>query len=117
MTIELEKRTKTFALRIIRLAGDLPQNRVGDVIGRQVLKSGTSVGANYVEARRASSTRHFVSLLEIATREAAETLYWLDLLIEGEIIAQNKLHPLRQECSELVAILTTSARTAKRRRE
>jgi len=110
---EMQQRTKQFALRIIKLVARLPKNRFGDVIGRQVLKSGTSIGANYAEASRASSKRHFVSLVEIAQREASETLYWLDLLRESQTFTSRQLSPLQGECRELLAILTAMGRTAK----
>jgi len=113
---DISKRTKAFALRIIRLASKLPKNRFGDMIGRQVLKSGTSIGANYAEAVRASSKKHFISLVEIASREAAETLYWLELLSESSTFTRRQLTAVQQECRELLAILTASARTAKRRK-
>jgi len=74
MHADLRTRTKDFALRIINLSGSLPQNRAGDVLGRQILKSGTSVGANWREACRASSKRHFITITEICLREADETL-------------------------------------------
>ncbi len=105
---------KQFALRIIRLATKLPSGRVADVIGRQLLKSGTSVGANYREAQRASTKRHFVSIIEIATREADETLYWLELLEESETIKPALLTDLMKECTELLAILVATGRSAKR---
>ncbi len=110
---ELRKRTKHFALRIIKLAAGLPAGRVGDVMGRQILKSGTSVGANYREALRASSRRHFISTLEISLREADETLYWLELLSESQIIKPSFLHALIDESNQLVAILAATVRTAK----
>lgn len=113
---EMRNRTKQFALRIIRLASKLPKDRVGDVLGRQILKSGTSIGANYAEATRASSRRHFVSLIEIAAREAAETLYWLELLSESRTMKPSLLTSLTDECNQLLAILTASGRTAKRRK-
>ena len=112
---ELRKRTKGFALRIIKLAASLPANRVGDVIGRQILKSGTSVGANYREALRASSKRQFISTLEISLREADETSYWLELLAESGIVSPTRLHALADENSQLVAILAATVRTAKKR--
>src|SRR5690625_136062 len=93
----IEKRTKDFALRIIKLVSVLPQNQVGYVLGRQLLKSGTSIGANYHEANHASSRKHFISTMEIAQREAAETSYWLGLLTEAEIMPKNRLIPLIQE--------------------
>jgi four helix bundle protein len=111
---ELRNRTKRFALRIIKLSGAMPRNRTGDVLGRQVLRSGTSVGANYREALRASSRRHFVTTLEIAIREGEETGYWLELLAGSGTIKPSRLSDLTRECDELVAILTATVRTAKR---
>jgi four helix bundle protein len=112
---ELRTRTKQFSLRVIRLVGELPGNRYGEVFGRQLLKSGTSIGANYREALRASSRRHFASTLEIACREADETHYWLELLAEAEIIKPQRLAPLLDECDQLIAILTATIRSTKRR--
>jgi four helix bundle protein len=112
---ELRNRTKQFALRIIKLASSLSANRVGHTLGRQILKSGTSIGANYHEALRASSKRHFISTLEISLREADETLYWLELLAESEIVKPSRLAALTDECNQLVAILAATIRTAKKR--
>ncbi len=112
--LEMENRTRRFALRIIGLVSRLPDGRVGDVLGRQILKSGTSIGANYSEAARASSRRHFISIVEIAAREAAETLYWLKLLSDSETVKPDRLADLTDECTQLLAILTASGRTAKR---
>lgn len=84
-------------------------------MGRQVLKSGTSIGANYREAARASSKRHFITTLEIAQREADETLYWLELLIDTETVSRQQLSELIKGCDELVAILTAAIKTAKSR--
>jgi four helix bundle protein len=112
---EMRSRTKQFALRIVRLSAALPNHREADVLGRQVLKSGTSVGANYREALRASSRRHFTTILETALREADETDYWLELLLESSVVKPNRLRPLMAECKELVAILSATVRTTKRR--
>ena len=112
---ELRKRTKNFALRIIKLAESLPRGRASDILGGQVLKAGTSVGANYREALRASSKRHFISILEIALREADETSYWLELLAESGIIKPARLGPLADEANQLIAILVATIRTAKKR--
>ena len=111
----LKRRTEVFGLRIIKLVAALPKNRICDVLGRQTLKAGTSVGANYREALRTSSKRHFITTLEIAQREADETDYWLTLIQESGQIGEQRLQPLRQECHELIVILTASIRTAKRR--
>ncbi|MEM6853812.1 MAG: four helix bundle protein [Planctomycetota bacterium] len=110
---ELLARTKKFGVRIIKLSAALPKNQVGDTIGRQLLRSGTSVGANYHEACHASSNRHFITTMEVAQREARETEYWLDLVEQAELINPHQLADLRAECSELIAILTASIRTAK----
>jgi four helix bundle protein len=113
---EMQDRTRKFALRIVRLAASLPNGRIGDVLGRQLLKSGTSIGANYREACRASSRRHFVTTLEISTREADESQYWLELLAESGLIKASRLSNLMKECTEIVAILTAACRTAKGKR-
>ena len=112
---DLLKRTKDFALRIIKLVSALPKDRLGDILGRQILKSGTSVGANYREALRASSKRHFTTTIEIAEREADETLYWLELLFESAIIKPTRLSALMKENQELLRILSATAVTSKRR--
>jgi four helix bundle protein len=112
---DMRKRTKDFALRIIRLANALPNNRAGDVLGRQVLKSGTSIGANHREALRASSKKHFISTTKIVLREADETLYWLELLSESGIVRPSRLVGLMDECNQLVAIFAATIKTARRR--
>ena len=113
MKENLPDRTKAFALRVIKLSGALPNNRLGNVLGHQVLKSGTSIGANWREARRASSKRHFVSTTEICIREADETAYWLELLSESEVVKSSRVIAIRDECNQLVAILTAIAKRAK----
>jgi four helix bundle protein len=111
---EMRDRTKLFALRVIKLVSSIPKsNPTANVLGRQVLRSGTSVGANYREALRASSKKHFVSLLEIALRECDETAYWLELLVEGGIFPKEKLASLQSECEELIRILAATRRTAR----
>jgi four helix bundle protein len=112
---DMKKRTRQFALRIIRLSMALPKGREADILGRQLLKSGTSIGANYREAVRASSRRHFVTNLEICLREGDETIYWLELLAEAEIMPAKRLSELVDECNQLVAIMTATVRTAKRK--
>ena len=111
----LRLRTKQFALRIIRLVAAMPKTRFGDVLGRQILRSGTSVGANYREALRASSRKHFISTLEIVLREADETLYWLELIAESEILKPSLLAALTKECDELIAIFVSTIRSTKGR--
>jgi four helix bundle protein len=110
---DLKVRTKQFALRILRLYTALPLTPVAQVLGKQVLRSGTSVGAHYREAHRARSTAEFVSKLEVALQELDETTYWLELLVEGGIVAENLLSGLSAEGSELIAILVASVKRAK----
>lgn len=111
---EMEERTKRFALRIIKLAAALPRDRQGDILGRQVLKSGTSIGANYREAGHASSRKHFITLIEISQREAAETVYWLELIAESNMMGKTRMTPLIDESRQLLAILTSTIRSAKK---
>jgi four helix bundle protein len=111
----LRQRTKKFALRILRLYSALPKSTEAQVIGKQLLRSGTSVGAHYREAFRARSTAEFISKVEVALQELDETDYWLELLIDGKIIAERKLQALRAEVNELMGILVSAAKSAKRR--
>ena len=113
---ELEKRTKAFALKIIRLVTELPKGKIGDVLGYQLLKSGTFIGANYREANRAASRVDFIHRINIVEKEANETLYWLELLSESGIVDKQRLGPLMAECNELVAIFTASGKTSKAKR-
>jgi four helix bundle protein len=106
-------RTKEFALRVIKLVSALPRGAVGDVLGRQLLKAATSVGANYREALRASSRRHSTSIIEITAREADEALYWLELLAESGVMKPSRLSKLIEECGELVAIFASTAKTTR----
>ena len=112
---EMVERTKRFALQIIRLAVKLPRNDVAGVIARQFLRSGTSVGANYREAARSTTKKQFTSILTIALREADETLYWLELLAESETVKPELLADVVDECRQIVAILTASVKTARKR--
>ena len=113
MKEELEKRTKLFALEIVNFVAALPSNRICDVMGRQLLKSGTSIGANYREAGRAESHADFIHKIAICEKESAETQYWLELFLEGKLAKVEKSEKLRQEASELLAIFVASGRTAK----
>lgn len=113
---DLRARTKAFALRIIRLYVSLPRTQEGQVIGRQVLKSGTSPGAHYREAFRARSTAEYLSKIGGALQELDETTFWLELLIESGIVPAKRLADLLNEANELIAIFTSSAKSAKRRK-
>jgi four helix bundle protein len=112
---DLRSRTKKFALRVIRLYCALPKSTEAQVIGKQLLKSGTSVGAQYREATRARSNAEFISKLETGLMELDESLYWIELLIEGQIVKGNRLEPLMAEANELIAILVTCVKNAKRK--
>lgn len=113
---KLEFRTKQFALRIIKMYSSLPKSTVAQVLGRQVLRSGTSVGAQYREAMRAKSLADFVSKIEGSLQEIEETRYWLELLIESDTLSSNGISPVWKEADELTAMLVASVRTAKRGR-
>ncbi|MGA8344749.1 MAG: four helix bundle protein [Candidatus Sulfotelmatobacter sp.] len=110
---DLKDRTKQFALRVMRLYRALPRDEGARVVGRQLLRSGTSVGANYRAACRARSKAEFVAKLGIVLEEADETVFWLELLQESEVVSVEKLAPLVQEARELTAIFVTSICTAK----
>jgi four helix bundle protein len=113
---KLEFRTKQFALRIIKMYSSLPKSTVAQVLGRQILRSGTSVGAQYREAMRAKSLADFVSKIEGSLQEIEETRYWLELLVESDTLSSNDVSPMRKEADELTAMLVASVRTAKRSR-
>jgi four helix bundle protein len=107
----LQGRTKALALRIIRLVEALPPSETGRVIGRQVLRSGTSVGANYRAAARAKSRSDMLNKLKIVEEEADETLYWLELLAEAQLMSEARLEPLMRETDEILAMTVASIRT------
>jgi len=109
----LLSRIKDFALRVIRLSSSLPKTREADVLARQVLRSGTSVGANYREASRARSRLEFAAKVGDSLKELAESAYWLDLLLESGIIKPALLCELVKECDELTAIFTTIHKKAR----
>jgi four helix bundle protein len=112
---DLRRRTKEFALRIIRMYAVLPKSAHAQVLGRQVLRSGTSPGAQYREACRARSTAEFVSKVDSALQELDETEYWLELLVEGGIVPCKRLADLRQKTGELIKIFTKMAINAKKK--
>jgi len=112
---DLKKRTKSFALRIIKLVETLPNTQTGRVIGNQLLRSGTSVGANYRSACRARSPADFISKMGIVEEETDESLFWMELLVEAEIVKPEKLESLMKEADELLAITVASINTARRK--
>ena len=113
---DIVERTKAFALRVIRLYAALPKNTLAQTLGKQLLRSGTSVGAQCREGRRARSNAEFITKLEIALQELDETGYWLELLVEANVLPERRLKLLQQEANELIAILVTSVRRVKTRR-
>ena len=113
---ELQDRTKKFALRIIRAFARLPKSEEARVLGRQFLRSGTSVAANYRAACRARSAADFISKISVVTEEADETLFWLELVVEAKLVRAETLAPLIAECRELLRIFSASLATAKANR-
>ncbi len=111
---ELKQRTKLFALRVIKLVASLPRIAHGRVIGQQLLRSATSVGANYRAARRGRSKAEFLAKLGIVEEEADESGYWLELIIDSGLLKRNLAEPLLQEANELVAIMVASRKSAAR---
>ena len=112
---DLRTRTSDFALRIVRLYVSLPKTTEAQVIGKQVLRSGTSVGAHYREGHRAKSDPDIINKFETALQELDETDYWLELLVKADIVPAPKLETLRKETNELLAIFTTIVTKIKKR--
>jgi four helix bundle protein len=115
--VEFKQRTKDIAIRIIKLVQSLPKNWVAETIGKQLLRSGTSIGANYRAACRAKTTADIINKLVIVEEEADESMFWIELLIESEIVAENRLINLYCDIEEVVKMTVTSIRTLKAKRE
>ncbi len=113
---EFKKRTKQFALRVIHLVDNLPNRATGRTIGGQLLRAGTSVGANYRAACRARSSAEFCAKMGIVEEEADESAYWMELLIEARLVKEALLKNLLQEANEIVAMVVVSITTARRRK-
>ena len=109
----MKRRTKQVALRVIRVHRELPQKQEGWVIGKQMLRSGTSLAANYRAACRARSGKEYHAKLSVAIEETDETLFWLELLIEGGIMPEKRLASLMQEINEILAIMLKARQTVK----
>lgn len=112
---DLKTRTSDFALRIVRLYSSLPKSTEAQTLGKQVLRSGTSVGAQYREGNRAKSDPDIVNKFESVLQELDETDFWLDLLVRAEIVPAKKLEPLIKETNELIAIFTAIVTKIKKR--
>src|SRR4051794_37558202 len=111
---ELKERTKQFALRILKLADALPPTRSGNVIANQIVRSGTSVAANYRSLCRSKSRADFINKSSIVEEEADETALWLELIVGAELLAEQKVSPLQREADELTAIMVATRKTAAR---
>jgi len=111
---DLKERTKKFALKVIKVVEMLPRGRIADILGRQLLRSGTSVGANYRSACRARSTADFISKIGVVEEEADETIYWMELLIEAGLVRKDDLISLLDEANQILAITISSIKTARK---
>jgi len=111
--VDLRERTTAFALRIVKMFTALPKSAEAQVLGKHVLRSGTSVGANYREAFRARSKPEFISKLGDCLKELDESAYWLELLVESGMVPAMRLSALQDECNQLTAIFTTIAKKSK----
>lgn len=111
---ELKERTKQFALRVMKLVDALPKSTSSWAIGKQLVRSGTSVGANYRAVCQGRSRADFISKLGIVIEEADESAFWLELIMDGELLARHLVEPLHREAEELTAIFVTSLNTARK---
>src|SRR5712692_3770096 len=110
---EMKQRTRSLALRIIRLVESLPSTRTADVIGKQLMRCGTSVGANYRAACRARSRADFAAKMGIVEEEADEVVYWIELLVDCGLLKQSRVDELLAETNEIIAMVVSSIRTAR----
>ncbi len=115
MEQDLKLRTRSFAIRIVKLFVSLPKTTAAQTVGKQLLRSGTSVGAHYRESQYAKSDADFVSKIQGALQELEETIYWLELLEDMEIYERERLQPIHREADELRAIFITIAKKVKAR--
>ena len=113
---EFKARTKSFALRIVRLVETLPNTRTSDVIGKQLLRSGTSVGANYRAACRARSQADFIAKMRLVEEECDESVYWIELLVESEQVKKPLVDDLLREANEILSMVVASIKTARTRK-
>jgi four helix bundle protein len=110
---EMKLRTKSYANRIVKLCSALPASWVAQTLGKQLLRSGTSVGANYRAVCRAKSNADFINKLRIVEEECDESLFWMELLVENNLVKPARLGNLMQEADEILAIVVSSAKTAR----
>lgn len=109
---ELKRRTQAFALRVMKMIESLPNTTTGHVIAKQSVRSATSVGANYRAACRGRSKAEFLSKLQTVVEEADETCYWIELIIEGELLPKSRIEDLLDEANQITAIMIASRKTA-----
>jgi four helix bundle protein len=114
---DIRTRTTSFSIRIIRLYGALPKSVEAQVLGKQILRSGTSVGAHVREAKHSRSGAEMLSKIDVALQELEETLYWMELLVASGIVSSRRLSAIQQEASELMSILFSSMKTLKGSRQ
>ncbi len=110
---EMKARTKAYANRVVKLCAALPNNWIARTLGKQLLRSGTSVGANYRAVCRAKSNADFINKLRVVEEECDESLFWMELLVENDLIKPARLRELMQEGNEILAIVVSSAKTAR----
>lgn len=115
MKEELKKRTQLFAISVIKLVEQIPSDKPVKAIANQLIRSGTSIGANYRAACRAKSKKDFLNKILIVEEEADETLYWLEILKKIGLVSENILNPIILECNELVAIFTAIGKTTRKK--
>lgn len=114
---DLRDRTKRFALRVMRLVDAMPKTITGRAIASQIVRSGTSVAANYRAAQRARSRKEFVAKLGIVEEEADETALWLELIMDDTMLPRDRVEPLHDEAGQIVAMIVTAIRSARERRD
>lgn len=113
----MKARTKAFLPRVVRLTESLPANRTADVIGRQLLRAGTSVGANYRAVRRAKSRKDFLNKLAIVEEETDESAFWIELLVDAGVMKRSRLDGLLKECNEILAIIVATIQSTKKKKD
>ena len=109
----MKLRTKDYANRVVKLCAALPNNWVAQTLGKQLLRSGTSVGANYRAVCRARSSSDFINKLRIVEEECDESLFWMEILIDNNLVKPKRLEPLMREANEILSIVVASAKTAR----
>jgi len=116
MDRDLKDRTKRFAIEIIKLVSEFPKTTVGFEIGKQLVRSGTSVGANYRSSQRGRSRAEFISKLSVVQEEADETVFWLEITQDSDLLSEERVRPVLKEANELTAIFTTMVINSKNNR-